>query len=48
VELVLVSEVKGPEIVIKDLISSLSLSSQIRSEAESAQDETMLVVASIL
>jgi hypothetical protein len=42
---VVVNEVIGSEIV---LISSLSLSSQIRSEAESAQDETMLVVASIL
>ncbi len=40
-----VNELIGSEIV---LISSLSLSSQIRSEAESAQDETMLVVASIL
>jgi hypothetical protein len=48
VELVLVSEVKGPEIVIKDLISSLSLSSQIRSEAESSEDETRLVVVSIV
>jgi hypothetical protein len=42
---VVVNEVIDSEIV---LISSLSLSSQIRSEAESAQDESMLVVASIL
>jgi hypothetical protein len=42
-DVVVVSEVKGSEIVIKVLISSLSLPSQIRSETESAQDETRLV-----
>ena len=46
-DVVVVSEVKGSEFVIKVLISSLLLPSQIRSEAESAQDEIMLVVVSI-
>jgi hypothetical protein len=42
-DVVVVSEVKGSEIVIKVLISSLSLSSQIRSESASSQVETGLV-----
>ena len=46
-DVVVVSEVKGSEFVIKVLISSLLLPSHIRPEAESAQDETMLVVVSI-
>jgi hypothetical protein len=46
-DVVVVSEVKGSEFVLGVLISSLSLPSQIRSEAESAQDETMLAVVSI-
>jgi hypothetical protein len=47
-DVVVVSEVKGSEFNIKVLISSLSLPSQIRSETESAQDETMLGVVSIV
>jgi hypothetical protein len=42
-DVVVVSEVNGLEIVIKVLISSLSLSSQIRSESASSEVETMLV-----
>ena len=42
-DVVVVSEVKGSEIVIKGLISSLLLSSQIRSESASSQVETRLV-----
>jgi hypothetical protein len=42
-DVVVVSEVNGSEIVIKVLISSLLLSSQIRSESASSQVETGLV-----
>jgi hypothetical protein len=42
-DVVVVSEVKGSEFIIKVLISSLSLSSQIRSESASSQVETRIV-----
>jgi hypothetical protein len=42
-DVVVVSEVKGSEIVIKVLISSLSLSSQKGSESASSQVKTGIV-----
>ena len=47
-DVVVVSEVKGSEIVIKVLISSLSFSSQMRSESASSQVETRLVNISVV